>query len=54
MNALGIALVWCALQVTLVGAASAGLYLLVRRLRPAAGVIIVLASLASVVALSAL
>ena len=36
MNAIGIALAWCIVQVTLIGLLAAGLYLLVRRLRPAA------------------
>ena len=34
MNTIGIALVWCVVQVTLLGILAGGLYLLVERLRP--------------------
>ena len=54
MNAIGIALVWCVVQVTLIGLLAAGLYLLVRRLRPAAAASVVLTGLAMVVVLSLL
>ena len=36
MNTLGIALLWCIVQVTVLGLVAGGLYLLLRRLRPAA------------------
>ncbi len=52
MNALGIALSWCVLQVTLMGLLAAGLYLVVRRARAAAAVSVVLTGLAMVVILS--
>ncbi len=52
MNMIGIALVWCVLQVTLIGMFAAGLYLVVRRLRPAAAASVVFTSLAIVVVLS--
>jgi beta-lactamase regulating signal transducer with metallopeptidase domain len=54
MNAIGIALVWCVAQVTLIGLLAAGLYLVVRRLRPAAAMPVVFTGLAIVVALSLL
>ena len=54
MNTIGIALVWCVVQVTLIGLLAAGLYLVVRRLRPAAAAPVVLTGLAIVVALSLL
>ena len=54
MNAIGIALVWCVLQVTLIGLLAAGLYLVVRRLRPAAAASVVMTGLAIVVVLSLL
>ncbi len=54
MNTLGIALAWCIVQVTLIGLLAAGLYLLVRRLRPAAAGSVVLTALAMVVVLSLL
>ncbi len=54
MNMIGIALAWCVVQVTLVGLLAAGLYLFVRRLRPAAGSPVVLSGLAMVVVLSLL
>jgi hypothetical protein len=54
MNASGIALVWCGMQVTLIGLLAAGLYLIVRRLRPAAAASVVLTALALVVVLSLL
>jgi beta-lactamase regulating signal transducer with metallopeptidase domain len=52
MNAVGIALMWCAMQVTLLGLAASGLYLLFRRLRPGAAGPIVLTGLMTVVILS--
>jgi len=52
MNALGIALTWCVLQVTLIGLLAAGLYLAVRRRWTAAAVPVVLTALAIVVVLS--
>ena len=52
MNTFGIALSWCAVQVTLVGLLAAGLYLLVRRRRAAAAAPVVLAALAMIVILS--
>ena len=54
MNAIGIALVWCAVQVTLIGLLAGGLYLLVRRLKPVGAASIVLTGLAMVVVLSLL
>ena len=54
MNALGIALLWCVVQVTLIGLLAGGLYLMVRRLRPAAAALVVFSGLAIVVALSLL
>ena len=54
MNTIGIALAWCALQVTLIGVLAACLYLIVRRIRPAAAASVVLAGLAIVVVLSLL
>jgi hypothetical protein len=54
MNAIGIALTWCIVQITLLGVLAAGLYLLVRRLRPAAAAPVVFSSLAVVVVLSLL
>ena len=54
MNTIGIALVWCVVQVTLIGLLAAGLYLVVRRLRPAAAASVVLTGLAIVVVLSLL
>jgi beta-lactamase regulating signal transducer with metallopeptidase domain len=54
MNSIGIALVWCAVQVTLIGLVAAGLYLLVRRFRPVAAMPIVLTALVMVVLLSLL
>ncbi len=52
MNTIGIALVWCIAQVTFVSLMAAGLYLLVRRLRPAAAATVVLTGLAIVMLLS--
>lgn len=52
MNTIGIALVWCVVQVTLISVLAAGLYLVVRRLRPAAAASVVFTSLAIVVVLS--
>jgi beta-lactamase regulating signal transducer with metallopeptidase domain len=54
MNTIGIALVWCTVQITLLGFLAAGLYLLVRRLRPAAAGSVVLCSMTMVVVLSLL
>jgi autotransporter-associated beta strand protein len=52
MNTIGIALLWCVAQVTLIGLLAAGGYLAVRRLRPAAAAPVVLSGLAMVVVLS--
>jgi beta-lactamase regulating signal transducer with metallopeptidase domain len=52
MNAIGIALVWCVVQVTLIGLLAGGLYLAVRQWRPAAAASVVLTGLAIVVVLS--
>ena len=54
MNALGIALMWCFVQVTVLSIVVGGLYLIARRLLPAAGVPILLTGLGAVVVLSAL
>ncbi|MBN2215932.1 MAG: M56 family metallopeptidase [Pirellulales bacterium] len=54
MNTLGIALLWCVVQVTLVGLLAAGIYVLARRFWAAAAVPIVLAGLVMVVTLSLL
>ncbi len=54
MNALGMALVWCVAQVTLIGVLCGGLYFSVRRLRPAAAAPVAMTGLAVVVLLSAL
>jgi len=54
MNALGIALVWCVAQVTLMGLLCGGLYLGVRKLRPAAAAPVAMTGLVVVVLLSAL
>jgi len=52
MNTIGIALMWCALQVTLVGLLASVLYVLMQRLRPAAAATVVLSGLMMVVILS--
>ncbi len=52
MNTLGIALLWCAVQVTLVSVLSGGVYLALRRLRPVAAAPAVFSGLAMVVVLS--
>jgi beta-lactamase regulating signal transducer with metallopeptidase domain len=52
MNAFGIALVWCAAQVTLIGALAAGLYLAIRRPRPAAAFSVVFTCMVVVIGLS--
>ncbi len=52
MNTIGIALVWCMMQVTLVGLLAGGLYLLIRQVRRAAAAPVVLAGLTMVAALS--
>jgi beta-lactamase regulating signal transducer with metallopeptidase domain len=52
MNALGIAIVWCVLQVTLVAIMTGGLYFLVRKIWPAAGEAVALSSLLVVIGLS--
>jgi beta-lactamase regulating signal transducer with metallopeptidase domain/HEAT repeat protein len=54
VNAIGIALIWCIVQITLLGLLAGGLYFVVRRLRPAAAAPVVLSSLAIVVILSVL
>jgi len=53
MNEFGLVLVWCAIQVTVLCAVSGLLYLLVRRIGPAAASLTALTSLFLVVALSA-
>jgi len=52
MNTIGIAVVWCALQVTLIGLLASGLYILLRRMRPAAAEPVVLTGLVMVILLS--
>ena len=54
MNALGITLLWCALQVSLAAVVCGLLYLAIRRLAPSAGSLVALGSLLIVVALSAM
>ncbi len=54
MNAIGIALVWCIVQVTVMGVLSGALYLIVRKVRPTAGAPVALSGLLAVVVLSAL
>ncbi|MHC4178482.1 MAG: M56 family metallopeptidase, partial [Planctomycetota bacterium] len=54
MNEVGIALVWCAVQVTLIGLLAAAIYTVARRIGPAAGSLVVITSLLVIVALSAL
>jgi prepilin-type processing-associated H-X9-DG protein len=54
MNTIGIALLWCAVQVTLLAFIAGVLYGVVRRFRPAAGMPVVLAGLVTVVLLSLL
>lgn len=54
MNEVGIALVWCAAQVTLIGVLAAVVYAVARRIGPAAGSLVVITSLLVIVALSAL
>jgi prepilin-type processing-associated H-X9-DG protein len=54
MNAIGIALVWCAVQVTLLALLASVLYAAIRRFRPAAGLPVVLAGLGMVVFLTLL
>jgi beta-lactamase regulating signal transducer with metallopeptidase domain len=52
MNSLGIALMWCVAQVTLIGVLAAGLYLVLRRLNPAAAVSVLCTSMVVVIGLS--
>jgi beta-lactamase regulating signal transducer with metallopeptidase domain len=52
MTTLAVALVWCVVQVTLMSLLAAGLYLVLRRFRPAAATSVVFASLLMVVLLS--
>ena len=54
MNEIGIALVWCAIQVTLIGLLAAGFCVLFRRVGPSAGSLIALSGLLVVVGLSVL
>jgi len=54
MNTVGVALVWCVVQVTLVGLLAAGVYFVARWLRPAAAAPVVLTGLVTVVVLSLL
>jgi beta-lactamase regulating signal transducer with metallopeptidase domain len=52
MNTVGIALVWCIVQVTAVGLLAGGMYLMIRRVRPAAAATVVLTTLVMVATLS--
>lgn len=54
MNAIGVALIWCIVQITLLGILAAAMYLVMRRVRPAAAASVVLSSLTVVVVLSAI
>lgn len=54
MNELGIALFWCAVQVTLLGFVAGVCYLVGRKLSPSTGTLITLTSLMMVIALSVL
>jgi beta-lactamase regulating signal transducer with metallopeptidase domain len=54
MNTIGIALLWCIVQVTLLALLASGLYVLLRRFRPAAAVPVVLAALLTATMLSLL
>ncbi len=54
MNEMGIALAWCAIQVTLMGLLAAAVYLPARRIRPTSGSWVVLASLVAIAALTAI
>ncbi|MHC4405137.1 MAG: M56 family metallopeptidase, partial [Planctomycetota bacterium] len=54
MNQIGIALVWCVIQVTAIGLVTVGLYALLRRAGPAARSLVAQTSLSVVVALSVL
>mgnify|MGYP001007741726 FL=1 len=54
MNAVGIALLWCVVQVTLLAAVCGVLYLIVHRLRSAAAAPVVLAGLLTIVLLTVL
>ena len=54
MNAVGIALVWCAVQVTLFGLLAGAVYLVCRRWQPASGTSVTVAGLAGILVLSAM
>ncbi len=54
MNELGIALLWCILQVTLLSLLAAGLYATVRPFGPRVGALVALTSMALIVALTLL
>ena len=54
MNQAGIPLIWCVVQVTLIGLVTGMMYAAVRRIRPAAALPVVLAGLAAVVVLTTL
>jgi len=54
MNAVGIALVWCAVQVTLFALLAGAVYLVCRRWQPASGTWVTVAGLAGVLVLSAM
>ena len=54
MNQAGIALIWCVVQVTLIGLVTVMLYAAVRRVRPGAALPVVLAGLVAVVVLTTL
>ena len=54
MSQTGVSLIWCVVQVTLIGLVTGMLYVAVRRIRRAAALPVVLAGLASVVVLTTL
>ena len=54
MNQLGLTLVWCVIQVTIVSAVSGLVYLFVRRRGPAVGSVVVVSSLGVILALTLL
>ena len=54
MNAVGVAFLWCVVQVTLVGLAAGGLCLILGRFRPAARLSVTLTALLTIAVLSAM
>jgi beta-lactamase regulating signal transducer with metallopeptidase domain len=54
VNAIGIALIWCVVQVTLIGILASGLYLLAHRFRPAAAASVAFSGLVTIIVLSLL